>query len=119
MEPIVEEGIFRLRPKRTRKCIDSFAVWNKAWNAYEKVLMTKHPDKYTKFVEYRELIQNCNAKYQWHAVASYDIRFRAKLAKDKSMDYDKVDTTLFTTIFDATAIKASAKSCLRCKSYDH
>lgn len=119
MEPIVDNGTFRLRPKKARKFIDSFSVWSRAWNAYEKVLMTHHADKYNKFATYRELIQSCDTKYQWHAVSTYDIRFRSELATRKSFDYDKIDTMLFTTIFDATAIKTTARSCLRCKSYDH
>ena len=119
MESIVVNGVITFRPKRSRKFIDSFSIWSKAWNAYERILMMRHADKYEKFVAYRELIQNVDVKYQWHAVSSYDMRFRANLAKTKSFDYDILDTTLFTTIFDATAVKSTARSCLRCKSFEH
>ena len=39
----------------------------------ERILMTRYADKYDKFVAYRELIQNVDVKYQWHAVSSYDM----------------------------------------------
>ena len=119
MEPVFENGSFIFRPKRTKTRIDNFATWSKAWNGYERVIMAKHPNTYSKLVDYREMIQNSNAKYQWHAVSNYDIRFRTELAKTRSFNFDVLDTTLFTTILDATAVKFSAKTCLRCKSYDH
>jgi hypothetical protein len=70
-------------------------------------------------VVYRELIQNCDKNFKWSAVYKYDIRFRAKLAETKSFDFDKVDTSMYTTIFDATAVKTATKACLRCKATDH
>ena len=119
MEPIIENGTFKFRPKHTRRHIDNFNTWSKAWNGYERVIMSKHPDVYSKLVDYREIIQNANAKYQWHAVSTYDIRFRTELAKTRSFNFNELNSTLFTTILDATAVKYSAKTCLRCKSYDH
>jgi hypothetical protein len=81
--------------------------------------MAKHPDTYAKLLGYRELIQSCDTKYQWYAVSTYDMRFRCDLGRRKSFAFDSMDTTLFTTIFDSTAVKISAKTCLRCRSYDH
>ena len=73
MESIVENGVITFRPKYSRKIIGSFSVWSKAWNAYERILMTRNADKYEKFVAYQELIQNVHVdvKYQWHAVSLY------------------------------------------------
>ena len=119
MEPIVENGSLQFRSKRTRKVIDSFTMWSKAWNGYERAIMAKYPDMYEKLVGYRELIQTCDTKYQWHAVSTYDMRFRHDIGKCKSFAFDTMDTTLFSTILDATAVKVSAKTCLRCRSYDH
>ena len=34
-------------------------------------------------------------------------------------DFNELNSTLFTTIFDDPAVNYSAKTCLSCKSYDH
>ena len=84
METIIEDGSFTIRPKRAKKVIDNYDMWMKAWNAYEKVLMTQHASAYANLVAYRELIHNCNLKYQWHTVLSYDIRFRTEMGKRRT-----------------------------------
>ena len=65
--------------------------------------MAKYPDMYEKLVGYRELIQTFDTKYQWHAVSTYDMRFRCDLGKRTSFAFETMDTTLFSTILDATA----------------
>ena len=39
--------------------------------------------------------------------------------KDTDVSLDVLDTTLYTTILDASALRAHPKQCTRCKSFDH
>ena len=119
LEPMIEKGELKFRNKKVKRSIDSFSTWLSAWNNYELVLMAKHPNIYKKLVAYRDLIQNCDKNFKWNAVMKYDMRFRAKRGESNNFDFDIVDTTLYATIFDATAVKSTWKTCLRCNASDH
>ena len=88
-------------------------------HGYESIVVNRHPEAYGKLAKYRALIQNCDRRYLWHAVYAYDIRFWASCGVNKFFDFDHTDVTLYTTVLDATAIKASGRQCARCRSYDH
>ena len=74
---------------------------------------------YSKFPKYRSLIQQCDRRYLWQSVYSYDVQFRAKCGAKKSFDFDNMDVTLYTTLLDGTAIRGGGKQYARCRSYDH
>ena len=118
-EAVLVDGKLQFRPKKARKTIDNFKTWLSAWNNYEIMLIDSNPNVYKKCVEYRKFIQLCDQKYVWHAIAAYDVRFRAKLALENSLEFDQIDTNLYVSILDATAVKSGQKTCHRCKSYDH
>ena len=118
-EVYVTDGIMQSRPKRTKRTIDSCYTWLMAWSVYEQVIVEKHHSVYSKFAKYRSLIQQCDRRYVWQSVYSYDVQFRAKCGAKKSFDFDNMDVTLYTTLLDATAIRGGGKQCARCRSYDH
>ena len=51
-------------------------------------------------------MQKCNRKYTWQSVLG---RF----------DFHMMDTDLYLTTLDTTAVKTDAMCCLRYKSYEH
>ena len=106
------------KPKRSTKNIDSFEVWLQAWNIYEVVVVEHNPTVYSSPSTYRQFIQSCSQKYIWSAVNIYDMHFRLKKSMTRSFEFHSVDSDLFLSVLDATAIK-SAKRCFRCKAYDH
>ena len=121
-EMYISEGNMQTRPKRTKRVIDNCYTWLMAWNIYEQVIIEKHPQMYPKLVKYRTLIQQCDRRYLWHSIYSYDVQFRAKRGAEKSFAFDELelDVTLYTTILDATSIRGgNSRQCLRCRSYDH
>ena len=113
------DGNVFFKLKKSKKCIDNFNIWLTSWNKYETIVMRQRPDLHSQFVEYRQFIQNCNAKFMWPAVCSYDMQFRRKLGNAKSFMFSEVDTTLYTTTFDTTTIKANPRQCFRCRSVEH
>ena len=98
------DGSMTFQPKKTKKTIDNFDQWLGAWSIFEQILVTYMPKLYSKLTKYRQFIHTSDRKYQWYAVSIYDKRFRAKLAETKSFDYDVVDTTLYVSILDASAV---------------
>ena len=58
----------------------SFRKWVHYWNRYERVAMSENYTLHHELVTYRERIQNCNTKYYWEFVYTYDKQFQAELA---------------------------------------
>ena len=81
--------------------IDSFEMWLKAWNNYERILMIRNCgcSLYHSLVSYRDLIQVCKEDYPWPAVYTYDRSFRAELSKTHSFDFGTVNQTMYIGIF--------------------
>ena len=49
----------------------------------------------------------------------FDVQTRTRAASRKDIRLNVLDTTLYTTILDASALRAHPKQCTRCKSFDH
>ena len=107
------------RKSRSKKSIDNFDTWLSAWNNYEVVIIDHKPEYYSNLAAHRQMIQKCSHKYYWQAVYTYDLRIRAKHGAMKSFRFNEIDTDLFVTVLDSTAVKQNAVRCLRCKGYDH
>ena len=99
--------------------IESFDSWLEAWNIYEALVMDVSPLRYKELARYRDVIQKANRKFVWSAVYNYDVQFRLSLTLNTSARFDTVDTTLYTTILDSSAVRREGVPCQRCKSPNH
>ena len=99
--------------------IESFDLWLEAWNIYEALLMDVDPAQYKELARYRDVIQKADRKFMWSAVYSYDVQFRLSLTLNKSARFDTIDTTLYTTLLDSSAVRKEGHVCQRCKSPNH
>lgn len=108
------------RPPRKR-LVDSFDVWLQVWTKYEMEIVSTQPERYLELAAYREQIQLANRKFRWPSVYLFDVQTRVHAAsrKDAQARLDVLDTTLYTTILDASALRLHPKQCTRCKSFDH
>ena len=108
------------RPQRKR-LVDSFDLWLQVWTKYEMEIVSARPERYLELAAYREQIQLANRKFCWPCVYMFDVQTRTRVAsrKDTDVSLDVLDTTLYTTILDASALRAHPKQCTRCKSFDH
>ena len=106
------------RPQR-RRLVDSFDLWLQVWTKYEMEIISARPERYLELAAYREQIQLANRKFRWPCVYMFDVQTRKRAASRKDIRLDFLDTTLYTTILDASALRAHPKQCTRCKSFDH
>ena len=85
--------------------------------------MVTQPARYTELASYREEIQFANRKFRWSSVYIFDIHSRVAYAKklqhDSGARLDILDTTLYATVLDASALRPHPRQCTRCKSFDH
>ena len=113
------ETVNILKPHRKRT-IDNFDTWLQAWNCYEQQIMTTNPRRYFELARYRENIQMANRKFRWANVYMFDIQSRMKAAtRRQNPQLHILDTTLYTTMLDASALRPHPRQCSRCKSFDH
>ncbi len=105
------DGTVSFQPKKCKKAIDNFDHWLSAWSVFKQVIVMAKPEHYRNLATYRQFIHKCEQKFHWHAISTYDRRFRSKLSKSKFFAYDTIDNMLYVSILDATAIRADAKHC--------
>ena len=99
--------------------IDNVIDWMRAWNNYERVLMSKNSSLYSELVSYRDFILQCSRKFKWQCVYIYDQKFRSLLAEHPSMRFSIINHDLYVNTLDKDAIRQDAVRCHRCKSFEH
>ena len=106
---------------RHKRLVESFDIWLQVGTKYEMEVVSSRPERYLELAAYREQIQLANRNFRWPSVYMFDGQTRIKVAsrRDGKMRLDILDTTLYTTILDASALLAHPKQSTRCKSFDH
>ena len=82
-------------------------------------IVSARPERYLKLAAYREQIELTNRKFRWPRMHMFDVQTRTRAASRKDIRLNVLDTTLYTTILDTSALHAHPKQCTRCKSFDH
>ena len=93
--------------------IESFDSWLEAWSIYDALVMDVAPLRYKELARYRDVIQKANRKFVWSVIYNYDVQFRLSLNLNTSVRFDTVDTTLYMTILDSSAVRKEGVSCQR------
>ena len=102
-----------------KRLVDSFDLWLQVWTKYEMEIVSAQSEHYLELAAYQEQIQLANCKFRWPCVYMFDVQTRTRVASRKDIHLDVLDTTLYTTILDASAFCTHPKQCTRCKSFDH
>ena len=111
--PFVQNKRWRVKCATT----ESFDQWLEAWSAHEKTYLT-NPARYAELAQYRSIIQKANWKFRWKAVYDFDVQFWTSLS-GTTKQLDQIDSTLYTTILDSSAVRAEGTSCQHCKLDHH
>ena len=78
-------------------------------------IVSARPERYLELAAYREQIQIANRTLRWPSMYLFDIQTRIHAASRKDAQarlVDVLDTTLYTTILDASALRVHPKQCL-------
>ena len=77
-------------------------------------IVSARPVCYLELAAYREQMQLANRKFRWPSVYLFDIQtcIHADSRKEAQARLDVLDTTLHTTILDASALHLHPKQCL-------
>jgi hypothetical protein len=112
-------GNLIFKKKSIKKIIDNFLTWSLARAGYEELILENNFNLYKNCCAYRLFIQKQNALYSWSAVDQYDVRFRHNLSMTRSFEFQKMDTDLGFSVFNALSVRPSQQGCFRCKSLLH
>ncbi len=86
---------------------------------YERLLLSFHGfHLYDACTNYKLLMLSLDRKYTWSSLAILDMRHRLSLS-GHSVQFDTIDSALFSSIMDPTTVKTDSTQCNHCKSFDH
>ena len=117
-ELVQKDKTVLMQPRMKGKQIDCLSTWLSAWALYEQVMVCSYPQRYSELAFYRNVIMQQDKKFIWSIVQMYVITF-CMLCGHHSCPFTTMDQALMATIFDVTAVKASACKCFRCGGFDH
>lgn len=112
------DGTAKDNNKRQQATMESFDHWLEAWTLYERDIIKTDPSHFGDVSQYRSLIQQANRKFRWATVYDFDVRFRQGLSTTPGR-LSIIDTTLYATILDSSAVRKESTTCPRCKSSRH
>ena len=100
------EGTLTLttQPRNSRR-VNDIDSWLEAWTVFAAVFSDAHPSRAAELLGYQHQILKANARYLFSAVAAYDRAFRCSAASDPSLRWDAIVQSLYTTSFDARAVR--------------
>ena len=117
---IDNKGQVQYKPKRQKRRITDLKTWQEAWAGFEETMVSFHGLQiYDQLVAYRLKIAEYDTRFNWHAVATFDMRHRASLDRRSIMFFTDIDPILAGSMMDATQVKQGVPRCLRCFSFDH
>ncbi len=112
-------GNVAYRNKRQKRRINSFNTCLEAWHNYERLLLSFHSfHLYDACSKYKLLMLSLDRKYTWSSLAILDMKHRLSLS-GHSVQFDTIDSVLFSSIMDPTTVKTAATRCYHCKSFDN
>ena len=93
--------------------VTDIMLWVECYSTLVAVLTTKHPEKAPNLMAYLKTIVKAQRAFHGDGWVSYDMTFRRQAANTKSLDWEKVDFTLFNETFAGRAkIVNRCKFCL-------
>lgn len=116
LDASIAESKLVFKPHRTRRNLDNFQTWSKAWAGYESLLIGHDITLYDRLSDYRGYIQDLDQKYKWAAVQAYDARNRHKKSLSKSFNFHETDLEAFSYLLDH---QKPNSGCYRCGSLSH
>ena len=95
---------FTTQSRAGRKIVN-LDLWLEAWTVFAAVYVNAHPSRAAELLAYQHQVLKAHKKFTFAAVAEYDRAFRHSLANDATLRWNVTPHTLYTTVFDARAVR--------------
>ena len=109
---IGENNELKLVPKKQRKFITTIEEWTTAFNIYTKIIVDKFPARASELLNYLDIIRQAAMYQRSNAWLMYDVKFRHKVAKVKSLSWSAIDPQLWLRTFTGSQSQVELDSIL-------
>lgn len=99
--------------------ISNYYSWVTAFSGYTECVLESDPTLWREFESHRLAIMDLDARYNWNTVFSYDLQFRANMAKERVFTFKCIDSALHCKIFSPDQLRTEPKVCFRCHNTLH
>lgn len=103
---------------QTQRLVPDFATWVQCFAIYAAITIAHSPKRSQGLMAYMLNIAKASIKFQWPSGVVYDQNFRMEAANTPSMDWSKVDPSIYSQCFSNMA-KSAAGWYQMCYSIDH
>jgi len=101
------------KPAARKGPVTDIVLWTECYASLIAVLTSRYPHKAPAFMAYLRTIVKAQRSYYGDSWVSYDMAYRRRAAYEKSLDWDRVDFTLFNETFTGRAkILSRCRFCL-------
>ena len=89
--------------KKRKEPVTDILVWVQCYSAMASILAERYPAKIPHLMAYQSTIVKCAKRYQGLAWVAYDMEFRRKAAKTKSLDWGTIDQSAYAEFFTGSS----------------
>ena len=119
LHPVMDTatGIVSYRCKKQQREVNDVFTWIEGFTNYQRVMVAAHGSGISQIMsEYIQYIMECDRKYHWPCVYTFDIRHRETIS-GRHINFMNYDPSLVVRMLDPHAVKPA--KCLCCKSSAH
>ena len=92
---------------QTQRLVPDFATWVQCFAVYAAITIAHSPECAQGLMAYMHNIAKASIKFQWPSWVVYDQNFRTEAAGSPSMDWSKVDPSIYSQCFSNMAKSAA------------
>ena len=89
--------------KKRKEPVTDILVWVQCYSAMASMLAERYPAKIPHLMAYQSTIVKCAKYYQGLAWVAYNMEFRRKAAKSKSLDWGTIDQSAYAEFFTGSS----------------
>lgn len=102
----------------SRREVPDLISWVQCFGVYAAVVANKHPDRTQQLLAYQMMVVREARRCGGRGLQSYDAMFRQQAAISLSVDWSKVNNSLYPTTF-LKQQKGRGRTCIHCMETDH
>lgn len=112
------ESTLALGIQPSRREVPDLISWVQCFGVYAAVVTAKHPDRILQLLAYQTMVVREARRCGGRGWQSYDAMFRQQAAISPSIDWSKLNNSLYSTTF-LQQQNGRGRSCVHCMETDH
>ena len=97
------------KPGLHRKKIETFDMWQSAFNVFMSIYIARHPSRCLELLKYAELIRTASIQFPGFGWRAYDEQFRLRQEANPGRSWGEIDFELWLTVAAASVTSPAAR----------